>query len=111
MTILFNEWLTIVAYRDFHDVPRLILATDELARFWILDSKFDAAADEYSPKYLVYFAGAEAMSAQLVFARHAASNATPDQAVANVFVELVEFDQAGRQKLRLRVRGQGDESR
>jgi len=98
----FNEWLTIVTYRDFHDVPRLILAADEHVQFWILDSQFDDGADDYSPQYAVYFAGRELDSAQLAFRRHAGSGAGIRESAASVSVKEVEFDQTCRRKLLLR---------
>ena len=99
----FNEWLAIVTYRDFYDVPRLILATDERAHFWILDNQFDDDADAYSPDYAVYFAGREAESAQVAFARHAASGASTKDFAASVSLQQVEFNQTRRQKLLLRA--------
>jgi hypothetical protein len=46
-------WLPILEYRDFHDVPRLILlSVDE--RFLLLDCPFDEVLDDYPPDYDVY---------------------------------------------------------
>jgi hypothetical protein len=46
-------WLPILEYRDFHDVPRLILVSVN-ERFLLLDCPFDQALDEYPPDYDVY---------------------------------------------------------
>jgi hypothetical protein len=51
-------WLPILEYRDFHDVPRLILVSvDE--RFLLLDRPFNEALDDYPPDYDVYELGAD----------------------------------------------------
>lgn len=64
-------WLTIVSYRDFYDVPRLMLAADPESRYWILDSSFDDEQDEYSAAYSVYFAGRQLEQANAAFDFHA----------------------------------------
>ena len=103
MTVPFNEWLAIVTYRDFYDVPRLILATDERARLWIFESKFDDELDDYSSDYVIYFAGWEDEAAQSAFARYADTGVPPDGGASNVPVKLVEFDQTRRHKFLLRT--------
>jgi hypothetical protein len=45
--------LPILEYREFHDVPRLILVT-AAHRFLLLDSPFDSQLDDFSPDYVVY---------------------------------------------------------
>ena len=53
-----NAWCRSVAYRDFHDVPRYVLATNGAEdAFWILDAAFDDAVDEYSSIYTIHDAG------------------------------------------------------
>jgi hypothetical protein len=64
-------WITIASYQDFHDFPRLFLAVDQESSFWILDSEFDDARDEYSADYNVYFVGHESSQANAAFELHA----------------------------------------
>jgi hypothetical protein len=40
-------------YRDFYDVPRMIILTRRGIKL-LLDSAFDESRDEYSPSYRVY---------------------------------------------------------
>ena len=47
-----DRWLPI-RYRDFWDVPRLIVVETE-GRVLLLDSAFDDVLDEFSPEYTVY---------------------------------------------------------
>jgi hypothetical protein len=46
-------WLPILEYRDFHDVPRLVLVQTE-GRYLLLDCPFDTDLDDYPPAYDVY---------------------------------------------------------
>ncbi|MBA2718649.1 MAG: hypothetical protein H0U52_05285 [Chloroflexi bacterium] len=45
--------LPIVEYRDFYDVPRLVLIEVD-QRLVLLDNPFDDGLDDYSPDYDVY---------------------------------------------------------
>lgn len=47
-----HNWLPI-RYRDFYDVPRLIVIELDTAIF-VLDCPFDETLDEYPDQYLVY---------------------------------------------------------
>lgn len=53
MELPVGQWLQIVAYRDFHDFPRLILARDETGASWLFDCPFDSALDDYRPDFRV----------------------------------------------------------
>ncbi|TCV94697.1 hypothetical protein EC912_103182 [Luteibacter rhizovicinus] len=99
MTPPVNEWLTIVVYRVFHDIPRLILAVDSIGKFWIFDSKFDNERDDYSPVYIVYPAGDERDGAQRIFTHIADGSAVPGEYTTRALVNTVEFDQTRRQQL------------
>ncbi len=46
-------WLPILEYRDFHDVPRLVLVEAD-GRLLLLDCPFDTDLDDYPPAYDVY---------------------------------------------------------
>jgi hypothetical protein len=47
MAIPTLQWLRIVEYGDFHDVPHQILALDRDMAFWIFEGGFDDALDDY----------------------------------------------------------------
>jgi hypothetical protein len=104
MTVPMDEWLTIVSYRDFYDIPRLILAVDKAEKYWIFDSKFDNDIDDYSLEYVVHFAGQKLQEAQSVFKRCADVARISDDDATSVPVQLVEFDQTRRRQLLLRSR-------
>ena len=71
------EWYRIVAYRDFHDVPRYVLVTNATEdAFWILDAGFDNATDAYSTIYTIHDAGRALDEATANFERHAAGAAS-----------------------------------
>lgn len=53
----------IIKYRDFFDMPRLILAQDDSGKFWIFDSRFNEAEDEYSSNYYIFPLGENIESA------------------------------------------------
>ena len=46
------QWLN-AQYRDFYDLPRMIVARSELGTF-LFYSRFEEATDEYSESYEVY---------------------------------------------------------
>lgn len=89
-------WLTIASYRDFYDLPRLILAADQESRFWILDSDFDDERDEYSANYNVYFVGNEPGQARAAFELHAMG--TKGTVAGVLHNTQLEFDPTKRQK-------------
>jgi len=99
--VKWNEWFRIVAYRDFHDVPRYILAgnADEDA-FWILDAGFDDAEDAYSSIYMLYDAGCALEDAIACFERLAGGAGSPP-AFGCIPVAHVLFDESRRRELKL----------
>lgn len=50
---LMNQWIDIIAYRDFYDVPRIFLVVVD-GRTVLFDCPFDEALDEYPYDYRVY---------------------------------------------------------
>jgi hypothetical protein len=92
-------WLTIASYRDFYDLPRLILAADQESRFWILDSDFDDEQDEYSANYNVYFVGHDPEQARAAFELHA--KGTKEVMVRVVHNTQLEFDPTKRKQFLL----------
>lgn len=70
-----SKWLSVVSYREFYDLPRLLLISDDTSSFWIFDCKFDERADEYPNEYRVFFAGRAADKALREFEEFAKSSA------------------------------------
>lgn len=96
-----NEWHPIVAYRDFHDVPRYVLAANEAGdAFWILDAGFDDTVDEYSSIYTIHGAGSSLDEAMASFESHAVRS-IPLPALGCVPVAHVQFDETRRGALKL----------
>ena len=95
------EWYRIVAYRDFHDVPRYVLVANAAEdAFFLLDAGFDDAIDDYSPIYTIHDAGSDASGAMAAFERNATeSDEMP--AIGCIPVEHVQFDDTGRAALKL----------
>lgn len=48
-----SEWIDIVDYREFHDVPRVFVVRHK-GRELLFDCAFDKALDDYSRHYAVY---------------------------------------------------------
>lgn len=97
MKIPLGTPLAIVAYRDFHDVPRLILASDQDASFWVLDSPFDDDTDEYSPSYEIFFVGRDLFAAKQ--ALELWSNRSTGLSIGAIAVDRVRFDDSRRKAL------------
>ncbi|NZA25920.1 hypothetical protein H0E84_05945 [Luteimonas sp. SJ-92] len=97
MNIPLDTPITIVAYRDFYDVPRLILACDQNANFWILDSAFDESVDEYSSSFEVFFVGHDPSIESLTL------DYWPSRpralSVGNIAVDQIKFDATRRKDL------------
>ena len=96
-----NAWHRIVAYRDFHDVPRYLLAANEAGDvFWVLDAGFDGAVDEYSPIYTIHSAGRSLEEAMAFFELHA-SDSSSLPALGCIPVAHVQFDETRRGAMKL----------
>ena len=61
----------ILAYREFHDLPRLMWVADEASRQWVLDCPFDDALDEYAAEYRVHTLDADVEAAAEPWEKHA----------------------------------------
>lgn len=100
-----GQWLSIVTYRGFYDVPRLILATDYESRFWLLDNAFDDDLDDFVPDYIVHFVGRDLRTAHDALERRgrgeSAGLAAP---IGRHPVAHVDFDPTLRNRLKLTVR-------
>ena len=96
-----NAWYRIVAYRDFHDVPHYVLATNATEdAFWILDAGFDHASDAYASIYTIHDAGRALSEATACFERHAGDSAALP-ALGCIPVAHVQFDETRRGALKL----------
>lgn len=92
-----NEWLEILSYRDFYDVPRLVLAQDGKSGFWIFDSSFNDDLDEYVESYEIYFSGFDINLAKKSFEEHARGER--GKVVNVVLVSSCQFDLTKRKKI------------
>jgi len=93
MNFPFGQPLNIIAYRDFYDVPRLILARDHLEGNWILDCPFDDKTDEYSQQYFVFFMGTDQCTSKEAYESWATCQR---ESVGSISVGRVSFDQTRR---------------
>lgn len=80
-------------YRDFYDVPRLMLVADRDSYRWIFECLFDEEADEYSDFYSVYPVGPEVSDEEAV-SLHLKDGANHHQAI--VPVSAMRFDESNR---------------
>jgi hypothetical protein len=92
-------WLDIIEYRDFSDVPRMMVLEHD-RKFYLFDSPFDAALDDYCPEYTAYELPPELLKA---LPRDGTElSALAIRHVGEVAVEDVEFDESRRKRIRLR---------
>ncbi|MFD0726537.1 hypothetical protein [Lysobacter brunescens] len=91
------KWLRIVEYGSFHDVPRSMLVLDRDMAFWIFDSGFDDAIDDYSDQLMVYGIGHDAAAARDAFrVRDADGNIQGFKPLDTIAMNRVEFDETRR---------------
>ncbi len=90
-------WLRIVEYASFHDVPRSMLVLDREMAFWIFDSGFDDAIDDYSEQLKVYRIGHDAAAARDAFrVRDADGNIQGFEPLETIALNRFEFDETRR---------------
>jgi hypothetical protein len=93
MAIPTLQWLRIVEYGDFHDVPHQILALDRDMAFWIFEGGFDDALDDYPPELQVYRIGHDAAAARDAYrVRDADGNIQGFEPLGNIALNRIEFD-------------------
>jgi len=92
-----HSWMKIEEYRGFYDIPRLILASDGLGRFWIFDCPFDDIADDFPAFYHVVNAGTNYQEASAVFA--AISFGKQVEYTHKAEIADVEFDETRRARM------------
>lgn len=90
-----HQWLTIVEYREFFDIPRYFLASDGRS-YWVLDGSFDDAKDEYSNEFVVRFAGTSESEARELFAQQAVNPALSDDGLMTIATKHFQFDKTNR---------------
>ncbi|HUS18159.1 MAG TPA: hypothetical protein VMZ25_00780 [Terriglobales bacterium] len=84
------------AYREFYDVPRLIVVRFK-GKVLLLDSRFDEAADDYSDVYDVYVLPADIQIPETGSWEHLASRTA--QKLGTIKVSDVAFDETKRKRL------------
>ncbi|MBB4637844.1 hypothetical protein [Longimicrobium terrae] len=91
---MIDEWLPI-RYRDFYDVPRLIVVT-LATRNYLLDCPFDDNLDDYPDKYQIY------VLESLEGLQDADWRNFADQGrwIGDVEVDAIEFDSSRRAAIR-----------
>lgn len=89
--------LRIVEYRDFYDVPHVILVAGGVG-YWMLDAAFDDALDDFSPAYSLSFAGVDRDTARAYFAAVCEGRATAE-VMDRIARTRVEFDATCRREL------------
>jgi hypothetical protein len=91
------QWLRIVEYGDFHDVPHQILALDREMAFWIFDGGFDDALDDYPLELRVYRIGHDAAAARDAFrVRDADGHIQGFEPLETIALNRLEFDETRR---------------
>ena len=91
-----RSWMSIERYRDFYDVPRLMLTSDDGGEYWIFDCPFDDAQDEYPSTYRVFSVGKNFQGAIDRFNSSGEWNKVSP--VAEVEVQTLLFDDTRRGK-------------
>jgi hypothetical protein len=99
----FDTPLAIVEYRDFYDVPHLLLVDGGQGDYWMLDGSFDDVLDDYSPDYTISHAGNDRDAARAYFAAVCAGSTRSD-VLARIPCSRVEFDPTRRLELRCHSR-------
>ncbi|MGF6417573.1 hypothetical protein ABH900_001040 [Stenotrophomonas sp. AN71] len=83
----------ILAYRGFHDLPRMMLVTDRASKCWVLDCPFEDERDDYAPVYRVHAVDADSVGLTEVWERHA-RGLLPDIGVLPA--DTLQFDETRR---------------
>jgi hypothetical protein len=88
------DWMPILEYRDYYDLPRLILLSAD-SRFVLLDCPFDELADESAADYAVYVLAADPRDAP-----DWRSRPKVGRILGHVPVASITFDPTRRQAIR-----------
>jgi len=88
----------ILAYRGFHDLPRLMWVDDGASRPWLLDCPFDDALDDYPAEYRVHTVDIDVEGAVEPWEKHALGLLPM---VGTVPVAALQFDATHRTSFRI----------
>ena len=94
------QWLTIVRYGNFHDVPRYILALDRDLVFWLFDCPFDENLDDYRDTFSAFRIGTDSVVARDCYTNNSIAES---DVLADIRVEQIEFDDTLRNKMFLHI--------
>lgn len=93
-----GRWLRILAYRDFHDIPRRVLFIDRDFVFWLLACPFDRELDDYGPDFALFRIGHDARIAGKRL-HHDGPEEDAPPSDARFPVSRVEFDDTRRERV------------
>jgi len=100
-----GHWLRIVAYGDFHDIPRHVLFIDREFVFWLLSCPFDRGLDDYGPDFALFRIGHDARIARERLHHGELEEDRPPQD-ARFPSSRVEFDDTRRERVFLHAHRQ-----
>ncbi|MCI1111697.1 MULTISPECIES: hypothetical protein [Stenotrophomonas] len=83
----------ILAYRGFHDLPRMMLVTDSASKRWVLDCPFEDERDDYAPVYRIHAVDTDITGPSEVWERHTLG-LLPD--IGALSVNSLQFDETRR---------------
>ncbi len=90
-----ESWLPI-EYREFYDVPRMIVV-EHAGQLFLFDAPFDDAADDYSDRYAVYRLPESAREG--IRAASWVDLAAAGERVGEIPVSEIEFDETKRRQI------------
>jgi hypothetical protein len=94
-----ESWLPF-QYRDFYDVPRMIVV-ERASNLYLFDAPFDDAADEYADRYTVYRLPESSRS--VISLDSWVGLAAAGEPIGRLSVSEVEFDESRRRLINDRV--------
>jgi hypothetical protein len=91
-----DDWLPILEYRDFYDVPHVMLVASH-GRFLVLWGPFDDALDDYAADYSIYELASDP---RLHFGADWSGLPATGTLLGRVPVDSITFDPSRRQALK-----------
>ncbi|WP_295567362.1 hypothetical protein [uncultured Stenotrophomonas sp.] len=83
----------ILAYRGFHDLPRMMLVADSASKRWVFDCPFEDERDDYAPVYRIHAVDADIAEPSEAWEHHT-RGLLPDIGV--IPVNSLQFDETRR---------------